>query len=179
MPLTHLLFLQDESIDHGFKAIRDEFYFTTHRILFVDKHGITGKETEYKSCPYHSIKAFSVETSGGFDSDSEMKVYAGSLDLSIDFDKKKVDIFEIQKYLSGHVFADSMEELLAYNAANPQQTFTGKEGGSATKLMNYLAGDFSFFFRVYSYILDTYWSFELFACHCIFHDFINLNPEKS
>ena len=144
MPLTHLLFLQDESIDLGFKAIRDEFYFTTHRILFVDKHGITGKRTEYKSCPYHSIKAFSVETSGGFDSDSEMKVYAGSLDLSIDFDKKKVDIFEIQKYLSGHVFADSMEELLAYNTANPQQAFTGKEGGSSAKLMDYLAGDYFF-----------------------------------
>ena len=142
-----LTFLQDENIDLGFKSIRDEFYFTTHRILFVDKQGITGKETEYKSCPYHSIKAFSIETSGGFDSDSEMKVYAGSLDLSIDFDKKKVDIFEIQKYLSGHVFADSMEELLAYNAANLQETFTGKEGGSATKLMNYLAGDFSFFFK--------------------------------
>jgi hypothetical protein len=135
------LLLQDESIDLGFKAIRDEFYFTTHRILFVDKHGITGKRTEYKSCPYHSIKAFSVETSGGFDSDSEMKVYAGSLDLSIDFDKEKVDIFEIQKYLSGHVFADSMEELLAYNTANPQQAFTGKEGGSSAKLMDYLAGD--------------------------------------
>jgi len=135
------LLLQDESIDLGFKAIRDEFYFTTHRILFVDKQGITGKKTEYKSCPYHSIKAFSVETSGGFDSDSEMKVYAGSLDLSIDFDKKKVDIFEIQKYLSGHVFADSMEELLAYNTANPQQAFTGKEGGSSAKLMDYLAGD--------------------------------------
>ena len=146
-PIDHLTFLQDENIDLGFKSIRDEFYFTTHRILFVDKQGITGKETEYKSCPYHSIKAFSIETSGGFDSDSEMKVYAGSLDLSIDFDKKKVDIFEIQKYLSGHVFADSMEELLAYNAANLQETFTGKEGGSATKLMNYLAGDFSFFFK--------------------------------
>ena len=108
----------------------------------MDKHGITGKRTEYKSCPYNSIKAFSVETSGGFDSDSEMKVYAGSLDLSIDFDKEKVDIFEIQKYLSGHVFADSMEELLAYNTANPQQAFTGNEGGSSAKLMDYLAGDF-------------------------------------
>ena len=168
MPLIHLLFLQDESIDLGFKAMRDEFYFTTHRILFVDKHGITGKRTEYKSCPYHSIKAFSVETSGGFDSDSEMKVYAGSLDLSIDFDKKKVDIFEIQKYLSGHVFADSMEELLAYNTANPQQAFTGKEGGSSAKLMDYLAGNFfSLLFKVLFTSL-RYWSFEQFISHCNF-----------
>ena len=169
MPLIHLLFLQDESIDLGFKAMRDEFYFTSHRILFVDKHGITGKRTEYKSCPYHSIKAFSVETSGGFDSDSEMKIYAGSLDLSIDFDKKKVDIFEIQKYLSGHVFADSMEELLAYNTANPQQAFTGKEGGSSAKLMDYLAGNFFLvFLRCCSYISLRYWSFEQFISHCNF-----------
>ena len=161
--------MQDENIDLGFKAIRDEFYFTTHRILFVDKQGITGKETEYKSCPYHSIKAFSVETSGGFDSDSEMKVYAGSLDLSIDFDKKKVDIFEIQKYLSGHVFADSMEELLAYNAANLQQTFTGKEGGGATKLMNYLAGDFSFFFKgVFIYLIGHLSYLLVIACFHVF-----------
>ena len=119
----------------------------------MDKHGITGKRTEYKSCPYHSIKAFSVETSGGFDSDSELKVYAGSLDLSIDFDKKKVDIFQIQKYLSGHVFVDSMEELMAYNATNPQQTFTENEGGNATKLIDYLAGNFSQSFFKHSKIV--------------------------
>ena len=108
--------------------------------MFKDKHGVSGKRTEYKSCPYHSIKAFSVETSGGFDSDSEMKVYAGSLDMSIDFDKEKVNIFDIQKYLSGHIFVDSVEELLAYNATNPQKTFTGDQGGSSAKLMDYLAG---------------------------------------
>ena len=140
--LLLFFWLQNEQIDLGFKAIRDEFYFTSHRILFVDRHGITGKRTEYKSCPYHSVKAFSVETSGGFDSDSEMKVYAGSLDLSIDFDKKKVNIFDIQKYLSGHIFVDSVEELLAYNANNPQQAFTGNQGGSSAKLMDYLAGTY-------------------------------------
>ena len=83
-----------------------------------------------------------METSGGFDSDSEMKVYAGSLDMSIDFDKEKVNIFDIQKYLSGHIFVDSVEELLAYNANNPQQAFTGNQGGSSAKLMDYLAGTY-------------------------------------
>ena len=58
----------------AFKAIRDKFYFTSHRILVKDKHGITGKRTEYKSMPYHSVKAFSIETSGSFDADSELKV---------------------------------------------------------------------------------------------------------
>ena len=132
--------LKDEKIDLAFKAIRDEFFFTTHRILFVDRKGITGKKKEYKSCPYHCIKAFSVETSGGFDSDSEMFVYSTGLDMSIDFDKEKVNIFEIQKYLSGHVLVDSINDLLAYNETNPQQTFTGKEGGSGSKILDYLSG---------------------------------------
>ena len=60
--------------------------------------------------------------------------------MSIDFDKEKVNIFDIQKYLSGHIFVDSVEELLAYNATNPQKTFTGDQGGSSAKLMDYLAG---------------------------------------
>ena len=68
------LFLEDEQVRMAFKAIRDKFYFTSHRILVKDKHGITGKRTEYKSMPYHSVKGFSVETSGSFDSDSELKV---------------------------------------------------------------------------------------------------------
>ena len=68
------LLLEDEHVRMSFKAIRDKFYFTSHRILVKDKHGITGKRTEYKSMPYHSVKAFSVETSGSFDADSELKV---------------------------------------------------------------------------------------------------------
>ena len=135
------LLLQDERVEMGFKATRDKYYFTTHRVLIEDKHGITGKRTEYKSCPYHSIKAFSVETSGSFDSDVELKVYGGSLDLSIDFDKKKVNIFDIQTYLSRHVFVDSIHDLLAYSAPSPQETKLEADGGKANKLLDYLAGD--------------------------------------
>ena len=68
------LLLKDERVRMAFKAIRDKFFFTSHRILVKDKQGITGKRTEYKSMPYHSVKGFSVETSGSFDADSELKV---------------------------------------------------------------------------------------------------------
>ena len=51
------LFLEpDETVHMAFKTTRDKYFFTSHRILVRDKHGITGKRTEYKSCPYHSIK---------------------------------------------------------------------------------------------------------------------------
>merc|ERR1711962_1029195 len=56
-----------------------------------------------------------------------MSVYSSGLEMNIDFDKEKVNIYEIQKYLSGHVFVDSTEDLLAYNAPNPKQTFTREE----------------------------------------------------
>merc|ERR1719319_1510837 len=70
-----------------------------------------------------------------------MKIYGTSMDISIDFDKKKVDIFEIQKYLSGHVFVDSFADLLAYNEPAAYDTETKKQGGSGNKLMDYLSGD--------------------------------------
>ena len=135
------LLLQDERVDLAFKSIRDRYYFTSHRVLIEDKQGVTGKKVEYKSCPYHSIKAFSVETAGSLDSDVELKIYGTGLDLGIDFDKGKVDIFEIQKYLSRHIFVDSYEELLAYDAPSPQHTSIGSEGGKANQLLDYLAGD--------------------------------------
>ena len=74
-----------------------------------------GKRTEYKSCPYHSIKAFSVETAGSIDADVELKIYGAGTDVTIDFDKKKVDIFQVQKYIGGHVFADSTDDSLIYS----------------------------------------------------------------
>ena len=37
------LLLQDEHIELAFKTTRDKFFFTSHRILIRDKHGITGK----------------------------------------------------------------------------------------------------------------------------------------
>jgi len=134
------LLLEDETIHLAFKGIRDKFFFTSHRILVRDKHGITGKRTEYKSCPYHSIKAFKVETAGSIDSDVELKVWAGGVDISIDFDKNKVDIFSIQTYLSHHVFAiGSVEELVDYQP--PAGGAALGESSSSSKIIDYLAGD--------------------------------------
>lgn len=134
--------LEDERVDMGFKTIRDEYYFTSHRILIIDVQGITGKKVKYLSIPYHSIKAFSVETAGGmFDSDSELQIYGGSTDLKLEFNKKKVNIFDVQKYVSRHVFVDSGEELQAHNEPTPYKTETKAEGGKSNRLLDYLAGD--------------------------------------
>eukprot|EP00092_Neocalanus_flemingeri_P034833 GFUD01037907.1.p1 GENE.GFUD01037907.1~~GFUD01037907.1.p1 ORF type:complete len:776 (+),score=157.04 GFUD01037907.1:222-2549(+) len=135
------LLLQDEKLDMGFKAIRDEYYFTSHRILVVDVHGISGKKVEYQSCPYHAIKAFAIETAGSLlDTDSSLKVYGG-IAMSIEFDKDKVNIFEIQKYMSGHIFSNSVEDRRASEEAAPYKTETKAEGGKTKTMLDYLAND--------------------------------------
>ena len=71
-----------------------------------------------------------------------IQVYAGGLDISVDFDKEKVDIFNIQKFLSFQVFgATTEEEMLSYEAPTPYKTETGSDGGKSGRLLDYLCGD--------------------------------------
>lgn len=67
-----------ENVDIAFKLVRDLICFTNKRLIIVDKQGMTGKKVEYKSIPYHSISRFSVETSGHFDLDAELKIWISS-----------------------------------------------------------------------------------------------------
>lgn len=62
-----------ETVSLAFKLVRDLIVFTDFRLILVDKQGMTGKKVEYKSIPYRSISRFSVETSGHFDLDAELK----------------------------------------------------------------------------------------------------------
>ncbi len=40
------LLKDDENIELGFKLIRDNFIFTTKRLILIDKQGLTGSKTE-------------------------------------------------------------------------------------------------------------------------------------
>jgi hypothetical protein len=55
------LLIEGEEIELGFKLIRDTFIFTSKRLILVDKQGITGSKTEYKSydCGYRKCKSAS------------------------------------------------------------------------------------------------------------------------
>ncbi|MCC9071615.1 PH domain-containing protein [Flavobacterium sp. F-65] len=100
-----LLLTDNEEIEMGFKLIRDTFIFTTKRLILVDKQGLTGSKTEYKSISYKSITRFSVETAGTFDLDAELKIWVSSeLNPSIvkQFNKS-VNVYEVQKVLAHHV----------------------------------------------------------------------------
>ena len=70
------------------------------------------------------------------------QVFASGLDISVDFDKEKVDVFNIQKFLSFHVFgATTVEEMLAFQAPTPYKTETESGGGKAGRFLDYIGGD--------------------------------------
>lgn len=72
------LLIEGESIELGFKLIRDTFIFTSKRLILIEKQGITGSKIEYKSIVYKSISRFSIETAGTFDLEAELKIWVSS-----------------------------------------------------------------------------------------------------
>ncbi|WP_375436248.1 PH domain-containing protein [uncultured Hymenobacter sp.] len=72
--LTHLL-ANGEQVEKAYAVIRDLLVFTNKRLILVDKQGVTGKKVEYLSVPYRSVERFSMETTGHFDLESELKIW--------------------------------------------------------------------------------------------------------
>lgn len=63
-----------ETIEMGYKLIRDALIFTNERMIFVDKQGATGKKTSFKSIYLANVVDVEMETAGtGFD-DSEITI---------------------------------------------------------------------------------------------------------
>jgi len=99
------LLTEGEEIELGFKLIRDTFIFTTKRLILIDKQGLTGSKTEYKSIVYKSISRFSVETAGTFDLEAELKIWISSEaqpSITKQFNKS-VNVYDVQKVLAHHV----------------------------------------------------------------------------
>ena len=96
---------EGETVEIGFKLVRDVFIFTDKRLILVDKQGITGKKTKYLSILYKSIARFSIETAGHFDLDAELKIWISSENVPSISKKfnKKVNIYDLQKVLASHL----------------------------------------------------------------------------
>jgi len=99
------LFCEGEVVELGFKLIRDTFIFTNKRLILIDKQGITGNKTEYKSITYKSISRFSIETAGTFELDAELKIWVSSEQQPsiVKQFNKSVNVYEVQKVLAQHV----------------------------------------------------------------------------
>lgn len=94
-----------EQVELAFALIRDLIVFTEKRLILVDKQGMTGKKTSYKSIPYRSISRFTVETSGHFDLDAELKIWISSAMEPAEILQFKSDknIVQIQQALAAAV----------------------------------------------------------------------------
>ena len=73
------LFVPGEEFIGEYQAIRDFVVFTNKRVIAVNVQGVTGKKKDFSTLPYSKIQAFSVETSGTLDLDSELELYFSGL----------------------------------------------------------------------------------------------------
>lgn len=97
------LFVEGESIIAAFQSIRDYVVFTNKRIIAVNVQGITGKKKDYSSLPYSKIQAYSVETAGVFDIDSELELWFSGLGkVKLEF-VSQADVAGIFRTISGFV----------------------------------------------------------------------------
>lgn len=96
------LLIENETVELGFKLLRDTFMFTNKRLILIDVQGLTGSKIEYKSLPYKNISRISLETAGTLDLDAELKIWISSENtpsVSKKFNKS-IDVYEVQKYLA-------------------------------------------------------------------------------
>ncbi|HCA04886.1 MAG TPA: cytoplasmic protein, partial [Ruminococcaceae bacterium] len=77
--ITAPLLVDGEHLAAAYKSVRDGVVFTNKRVISVNVQGVTGKKRDFTSLPYSKVTAFSVETSGVFDLDSELDLWFSGL----------------------------------------------------------------------------------------------------
>ena len=130
--------LQDEHVSLAFKCGRDSFLLSSHRLLKINVQGVTGKKAEYFTITWPSIRAFSIETAGSFDNDSELLLFTnldGKTRIKMDFRKGKADIFAVQRFIS--------DKLLGMDTVDPSANANAGKSGllSGVTSMFSWAGD--------------------------------------
>lgn len=97
------LLLDGEEVLDSYKSMRDGVVFTSKRIIAVNVQGITGSKKDFTSLPYKNIVAYSVETSGTFDLDSELEIYFSSLGrVRFEF-SGRTRVLDISHYISRYL----------------------------------------------------------------------------
>lgn len=97
------LLIDGESIFASFKGMRDMTMFTNKRIIAVNVQGITGKKVDFTSLPYSKVQAFSLESAGTFDLDTELELWFSGLGkVRFEFNSK-FDVKAFSKFLGGYL----------------------------------------------------------------------------
>ena len=97
------LLIANEQVVSAYRAMRDYVVFTNMRVISVNVQGITGKKKDFTSLPYSKVSAYSVETSGAFDLDSELEMYFSGLGkVKFEFTGGS-DIVQIGQVISSYI----------------------------------------------------------------------------
>jgi hypothetical protein len=95
-----------ERVEQAFKLVRDMFVFTNLRIISIDKQGLSGKKTNYRSIPYPKITQFSKESAGFMDLDAELKIWVGSDQEPLSFEfNRNTPVNDVYRLISEKVLA--------------------------------------------------------------------------
>lgn len=152
-----------ENVELAFKGRRDMLLFTTKRVIFVDMKGFLGiaKKVEYTSLPYSTITSFSVRSAGSWaDKDSELCLWLDFDDvfypmrekeddpppppiprkswLEIDFQKDKVDILVVHRYLSERVMRTNGHNMKPYTSTVSPNLLVPSPPGSRENLLDWI-----------------------------------------
>ncbi len=155
-----------ENVELAFKGRRDMLLFTTKRVIFVDMQGFLGMgmKTEFTSLPYSTISAFSVRSAGSWiDKDSELCLWLDFDDvfnppradennappppiprksyLEIDFQKDKVDMLVLHRYLSERVMVVNGREMKPYTSPVSQNLLIPSPPGTVEKVLDWIGGN--------------------------------------
>lgn len=97
------MFVAGEEIIGTFQSIRDGVVFTNKRIIAINVQGLTGKKKDFTSLPYSKIQAYSVETAGMLDLDSELELWFSGLGkVKLEF-MANANVSQICRMISEHV----------------------------------------------------------------------------
>lgn len=97
------MFTEGEFIIGCFQSMRDGVVFTNKRIIAINAQGFTGKKKDFTSLPYSKIQAYSIETAGVLDTDSELDLWFSGLGrVRFEF-VQSMNIQEICKLISERV----------------------------------------------------------------------------
>jgi hypothetical protein len=101
---VHALLMDGEQVLAAYKSIRDGVVFTDRRVIAVNVQGITGSKKDFSSLPYKNIVAYSVETAGTFDLDSELELYFSAVGrVRFEF-TGRTNIIQISNFISRAIF---------------------------------------------------------------------------
>tara|TARA_B110000046_G_C12725196_1_gene286262 strand:+ start:132 stop:512 length:381 start_codon:yes stop_codon:yes gene_type:complete len=96
--------MTNEEIIMEYKGNRDAALFTEKRLIIIDPQGLRGKKVAITSIPWKSVTAYSVENSGTFDLDAELKLCGSGFGIcELEF-SKGTDVKKINEFINSRIF---------------------------------------------------------------------------